>query len=108
MKDNHTPMTSFQKWLDTHIEEKDIDTEHLLQVVCKSNNMHLMPVGVVVDYLKHGIDAKEQADVKDILVKIDFRNGDTMHFLNYIAEFIANEVNPSEDDRFSTQTLTVQ
>jgi hypothetical protein len=33
-----------------------------------------------------GMDSVNQKQIKDILVKVDFMNGDVLHFLNHCAE----------------------
>ena len=77
----------FEKWLDTLVEEKELDTEDVFEVEGASG-MNLIPLGVVIEHIKIA-PAHEQRQIKNILVKIDFANGDVMHFFNHLAGAIA-------------------
>ena len=77
----------FSEWLDTFIDEKALDTEQLLEVEGPSG-LNLIPLGCLLDTIK-AAPANEQADIKNVLVKIDFYNGDPMHFFKHIAQAIA-------------------
>ena len=77
----------FDKWLDTLIEEKGLDTEELF-IVDGPSGPNYIPLGVVIEHIKI-TTANEQRQIKDILVKIDFANGDVMHFFKHLAGAIA-------------------
>tara|TARA_R110002050_G_scaffold270396_1_gene413434 strand:- start:1150 stop:1299 length:150 start_codon:yes stop_codon:yes gene_type:complete len=48
----------------------------------------MIPLGCVVDFIvSSGKD--NQMSVKNTLVKIDFHNGDVMHFFKHVASFMA-------------------
>ena len=79
---------NFNNWLDTFISEKGINRDHNLQAEGELTGWNLIPVEVVIEHLKI-TSPSEQAEAKSILVKIDFHNGDVMHFLQYLAEGIA-------------------
>lgn len=78
---------TFATWIDTFIEEKSIDTEHLLEVD-GAMGQNMIPVGCVIEAIK-GASKNEQAQIKNTIVKIDFMNGDVMHFFNHLAKAIA-------------------
>ena len=80
-------MTNFQTWFTTFIEEKNIDLERTFEFE-DQNGFNMMPVGCVVEAVM-GCSAKEQAQIKTVLVKIDFANGDVYHFLNHLAKGLA-------------------
>lgn len=77
----------FDKWLDTLIEEKELDTEHTFEVDGPSG-WNLIPLGVVIEHIKIA-PAHEQKKIQNILVKIDFCNGNVMHFFEHLAGAIA-------------------
>lgn len=79
---------TFNKWLDTFIDEKGIDLETILEVRGKSGNLNIIPLEVLIDNIK--IASKNDQDaIKNALVKIDFLNGDVMDFFKWIAPAIA-------------------
>lgn len=80
-------MKSFNKWLDTFVEEKGLDTEFLFQVDGLLGT-NFIPLGCVLDAIKSATP-QEQKGIKDTIVKIDFRNGDVMHFFNHLAKALA-------------------
>lgn len=81
-------MSNFNEWLDTFVEEKEIDVDRSFEVYADDGTWNLIPVGSVIEYIKQvGPDA--QASIKDTFVKIDFANGDVYHFLEYMAAGMA-------------------
>ncbi len=78
---------TFTKWLDTFIAEKGIDCEATITVDGPSG-ANFMPVQIVIDAIKQTCGA-EQAAIKTTLVKIDFVNGDVMHFIKHLAKALA-------------------
>ena len=78
---------SFNKWIDTFIEEKGIDTEEIIEVEGQSG-LNMIPVGVVIEHMKSAVDVEQQA-IKDTIVKIDFMNGDVLDFIKHLAGAIA-------------------
>jgi hypothetical protein len=80
-------MPNFSKWLDTFIEEKGIDLEQVFEVEGESG-INSIPYGVIIEHIKIA-SKKEQKEIKDILVKIDFVNGDVLHFFRHLGKAIA-------------------
>jgi len=78
---------TFNTWLDNLTTEKGYDTEHLFEVEGASG-LNLIPLGVVLDAIKNTTDG-EQEGIKATLVKIDFLNGDCMHFFAHLAQALA-------------------
>lgn len=78
---------NFSKWLDTFLEEKGIQLDQPITVEGKSGPNHMI-VQNVVDAIKATNEA-ERNGIKTMLVKIDFRNGDVMHFIKHLAQAIA-------------------
>ena len=74
------------QWLDTLVEEKELDTDHVFEVEGASGP-NLVPLAVVVEHIKIATK-REQAQIKCMLVKIDFVDGDAMHFFEHLAKAI--------------------
>lgn len=81
-------MTAFNTWLDTFVEEKGIDQEMTFEVYGDEWGWNLIPLGAVVEYLKH-CDAGTQAAFKNKAVQIDFKNGKLVPFFEYLAKGLA-------------------
>jgi len=78
---------TFTKWLDTFTTEKDLDMEQVFAVEGASGTNHI-PLGCVVEAIKSA-PAHEQRGIKDMIVRIDFRNGDVCHYFRHLAQAIA-------------------
>lgn len=79
--------TEFNNWLDTLVEEKGLDTDRMWEIEGPSGP-NFIPLGVVIENCKITCD-NEQRQIKNILVKIDFLNGDVMHFFSHLARALA-------------------
>ena len=77
----------FNQWLDTLIEEKEINTEEQFQVQGQSGT-NFMCYENVIEAIK-STSSNEQAGIKSVLVKIDFANGDIKHYFRHLAQAIA-------------------
>lgn len=75
-------------YLNTLLEEKGISQETIIEVEGQEWGTNFIPLSIVVDFLSDA-NKSTQATAKNNLVKIDFHNGDIMHFFTYIAKFIA-------------------
>lgn len=82
-----TTAKRFAKWLDTFLSEKGIDAEETLDVEGPSG-LNVIPVGCVVEAMKVAPE-HEQAGIKSMLVRIDFKNGSVTHYLAHLAKAIA-------------------
>ncbi len=76
-----------KKYLETLFEEKNISLETSIEAQGESGT-NFMTLQIVVDAIviapKH-----EQRKIKDILVQIDFKNGDVLHFMKHLANALA-------------------
>ena len=81
-------MKAFDKWIDTLVEEKQLDTEMIFEVEGGAWGMNMIPLAVVIEAIKQ-TSVEEQAKIKDTLVKIDFMNGDVCHFFKHLAGALA-------------------
>lgn len=77
----------FNKWLDTFTAEKGLDMEQVFVVEGASGENHI-PIGCVVEAIKSA-PAHEQVGIKDMIVKIDFLNGDVTKYFAHLAQAIA-------------------
>lgn len=77
----------FHTWLDTYLSEKNIDDDEILEAE-GSFGMNYIPVKSLTDRIKSAPE-HEQKQIKNMLVKIDFTNGDVRHFLKHLAKAIA-------------------
>lgn len=80
-------MTTFAKWLDTFTTEKGLDIEQVFVVEGNSGENHI-PLGCVLEAIKSA-PAHEQAGIKNMIVKIDFHNGDVTKYFAHLAQAIA-------------------
>ncbi len=75
-------------YLNTLIEEKGISNERVIEVEGSEWGTNFIPLQVVLDYICQA-ETSTQSKIKSTLVKIDFNNGDVMHFFTHIAKFLA-------------------
>lgn len=80
---------TFNKWIDTFIEEKGIDLEESFDLTDDKGQFHVMPYGVVIEHMKIATK-QEQIQIRDVIVKIDFHNGDVRHFFRHLAKMLVN------------------
>lgn len=78
---------NFNEWLDTFIEEKGLDMEATFEVE-GSSGTNIMPYTVVVEGMK-ATTSNEQRAIKDMIVKIDFFNGDVLDYFRHLGQAIA-------------------
>jgi len=81
-----TKLSAFQKWLVTFCEEKQLD---MSEPVTGKGGCELQ-VGDVMSAIM-STDEIEQAKIKSTIVQIDFRNGDVMHFIRFLAQALGPE-----------------
>lgn len=79
---------NFSTWLNTFIDEKQIDREQVLEVKGSAYGTNYIPVQCVLDLILTTAK-EEQRAIKDMMVKIDFVNGDIVHYLKHLAQAIA-------------------
>lgn len=78
-------MASFFKKM---IEEKDLLAEVIVTEV--EHTTIVMDVSELLDYIEIASE-KEQAKIKDTFSKIDFANGDLMHYLTFLAQALVKQ-----------------
>ena len=80
-------MRKFDKWIDTFNEEKGINLERIIEIEGQSG-LNMIPVSVVIEHMKIA-PQHEQEKIKDVIVKIDFANGNVNDFYDHLAKAIA-------------------
>ena len=76
--------TSFNKWLDTFIQEKGIDLDYTFTIEDEGIT-HIFELGNVIENIKT-TSKEEQNAIKDMIVKIDFYNGDVVDYFKHLAK----------------------
>tara|TARA_R100001510_G_C7520764_1_gene116372 strand:- start:55 stop:306 length:252 start_codon:yes stop_codon:yes gene_type:complete len=83
-------MNNFNNWLDTFIDEKNINKEDTFEIN-KNGTLNIISYGSIIDHIK--ITSKqEQEQIKKTIVKIDFFNGDVLHFFRHLGQALAKEI----------------
>ena len=89
---------SFNKWLDTFIEEKGIDLEETFTIE-ENGQLHIFELGNVIDNIK-ATSKEEQKAIKDMIIKIDFNNADVVDYFKHLAKALVKnyeqEIQPTE------------
>ncbi|RTL26950.1 MAG: hypothetical protein EKK55_07015 [Rhodocyclaceae bacterium] len=88
-------MNAFAKWLDTFLSEKGIDLDDTFTIETDANT-HIFDYAAVAGAMKT-TGAREQAAIKTMIVKIDFRNGDVRHYMRHLARALAERADAAGD-----------
>ena len=78
---------TFTKWLDTFVDEKRLNRDFVMEIAGNSGP-NFIPLQCLLDEIKVA-PKHEQNQIKNMLVRIDFINGDIMDFFKHIAQAIA-------------------
>jgi len=78
----------FDKWIDTFIEEKGIDTEHTFDVEGPIWGWNHIPLGCIIEQLKVESDRTQEMAMVS-LIKLDFLNMDIMAYFEKLAKGMA-------------------
>lgn len=73
---------TFNKWIDTFLEEKGIEGN--IFKVDHNDMVHYVEQDKLIEFIKT-IPTEQKNQIKSTFVKIDFANGDCLHFLNHLA-----------------------
>lgn len=79
------------QYLKTFFDEKDLDGEHVFEVKSSNGTTNWIPAQCVIDQILVASE-KEQDQIAFVLRKIDFANGDVLHFLGFLAEQMAQNL----------------
>jgi hypothetical protein len=78
---------TYDKWLDTFVEEKGLNQDQLI-VVNGDSGKNLIPLAVVLEHIKIS-HPNDQKKIRTMLVQLDFKNADVMDFFKHIAKALA-------------------
>lgn len=91
---NTEPKKSF---FHTMLDEKGLLDE--VFTINKGGQLHIIEIGALIEAMEIA-PSHEQSQIELIMRKIDFINGDMMHFMNHLAEcYISQNYKPSEEDQ---------
>lgn len=88
MKTEEEIKSPYQVWIETFLDEKGIEVEEVIEVEGGMFGTNFISVGCLVEAILQA-PASEKEKIKETIVKIDFCNGDLMHFFKYLAKAIA-------------------
>jgi len=80
-------MQTFSQYLDALVDEKPLDLERIFEVEGPSGT-NSIPLGCVIDAMK-GAPKHEQRAIRNMLVRIDFRNGNVCDYFKHLAGALA-------------------
>lgn len=75
-------------YFDRFFTEKNLPTV-TWELQDPQGTIHIINSDIIIEAIKAAPD-HEQAYIRDILVKIDFANGDVLHFLQHLAQGMVN------------------
>jgi hypothetical protein len=82
-------MSNTKHYLKTFFEEKNLDRTQVFEKTAPLGTVNMIEAGVVIDTILTATPKDEQEKIATILRKIDFANGDVMHFLDHLAGALA-------------------
>ena len=83
-------MNNFKNWIDTFIDEKDLPMDDTF-TIDKNGTMNIMSYKTIYEHMLIAND-QEQEQIKNMIVKIDYMNGNILNFFQYLGKLIAKEV----------------
>ena len=85
---------SFDNWLDNFIKEKEIDLDETFTIE-SNGQVHIFEIGNIIENIK-ATSSKEQNAIKDMIVKIDFHNGDVVDYFKHLAKALVENYERKE------------
>ena len=80
---------TFINWFDTFTAEKKIPYI-AWEINSEDGTTHMIDNNVVMEHIRIASES-EQNGIKNVLVKIDFANGDVNHFFKHLATALVNK-----------------
>lgn len=78
--------TTFRNYLTLLLKEKGISLQHTFEIPSDSLfGNHFVPMEVVFEFIE-SLDNQTQSKIKETLVLIDFKNGNVLHYMEYITK----------------------
>lgn len=85
---------SFDNWLDNFIKEKEIDLDETFTIE-SNGQVHIFEIGNIIENIK-ATSSEEQNSIKDMIVKIDFHNGDVVDYFKHLAKALVENYERKE------------
>lgn len=85
---------SFDIWLDNFIKEKEIDLDETF-TIDSNGQAHIFEIGNIIENIK-ATSSEEQNAIKDMIVKIDFHNGDVVDYFKHLAKALVENYERKE------------
>jgi hypothetical protein len=79
---------AFSRWLDTLVSEKGLDRDHTFEVQDAEGTTHWIPLSVVLSFAKVA-PKHEQAGIKNMVVRLDFRAAPLLPYFEHLAKGLA-------------------
>ncbi|MBU1566853.1 MAG: hypothetical protein KJ630_14675 [Proteobacteria bacterium] len=79
----------FNTWFSTFLDEKNLPYV-AWEIVDRAGNTHFIDCEAVIETIKNA-PTEELKKIKNIIVQIDFRNGDVNHFFRHLAHGIVEQ-----------------
>lgn len=76
---------TFVNWFDTFIAEKNLENIDIDWIINHNGVDHFIGSDVVFEGIRNA-PKNEQMEIKNMIVKIDFKNGDVVPFFKFLAE----------------------
>ena len=76
-----------KKWLDTFIKEKDLPMEEVFSID-KNGTCNIMSYKTISEHILI-TGENEQQKIKEMIIKIDFLNGDVLKYFRHLGNAIA-------------------
>lgn len=106
--ENKQGKSPFEQWLDTFIEEKGIDLNEIFSIEA-NGEVHFFELGNVIENIK-ATSIEEQEEIRKMIIKIDFHNGDAVDYFKHLAGALVQnyqnekQLNIQEDKEIQTDT----
>lgn len=91
---------SFNNWLDTFIDEKGIALDDIFTIE-ENGEQHIFEIGNIIETIK-ATTPKEQAEIKDMIVKIDFHNGDVIDYFKHLAKALVINYQQEKNEKLES------
>lgn len=79
---------NFRTWLNTFVDEKGLDRDQVIEAEGPIYGTNWIPLEALLETILRA-PKHEQQGIKDMLVRIDFVNGDPMDYFKHLAQAIA-------------------
>jgi hypothetical protein len=83
-------MNGFNKWFETFLTEKNLPYESW-EMESQNGTFNIIDSDVVIEHIKIAPDHEQKA-IKEMIVKIDFKNGNVNDFFKHLAGALVQDI----------------